>query len=172
MVFIKFEKTLFKFIRFRPRMGCNEYCYQYSSQPKEFCYYRPPTFEMIVKAYSILTSESYPLKYGEIDVFWIRSRTKPGRQFQLRVEKNQAYTGFKFIWCNCIGFNSCYTHIHIVTLAIKENYKIKGFISVDTLAPNKKSGRKKATTFSGAEANLTTNKSQTIYKLRATYSWK
>ena len=75
-------------------------------------------------------------------------------------------------WCTCIGFNACYTCKYIVTLAIKENYKIKGFIPVDTLAPNTKSGRKKATTLSGAETNLTPKKSLTINKLRATYTRK
>ena len=37
---------------------------QYSSQPKEFCYFWPPIFEMIVKANSILTSEPYPFTNG------------------------------------------------------------------------------------------------------------
>jgi hypothetical protein len=43
---------------------------------------------------------------------------------------------------------------HIVRLAIREKFKIKGFIPVDPLITNTKSGRKKATTLSGAEARF------------------
>ena len=62
--------------------------------------------------------------------------------------------------------------MHIVTLAIKEIFKINGFIPLDPLTPNTKSGRKKATTLSGTEANLTPNKSQSANELRVTYSGK
>jgi len=61
---------------------------------------------------------------------------------------------------------------HIVRLAIREKFKIKGFIPVDPLITNTKSGRKKATTLSGAEANLTPNKAQTSNNLRSTYTRK
>ncbi len=56
---------------------------------------------------------------------------------------------------------------HIVALAIKEKFKIKGFIPVDTLVPNNKSGRKKALTLDGKNANLTPNK-----RIRDTYKRK
>ena len=45
-----------------------------------------------------------------------------------------------------------------------EKFRIKGFIPIETLIPNNKSGRKKATTL---EANLTPNK-----KIRDTYKRK
>ena len=50
---------------------------------------------MIVKANSNLSSGLNPFTNCEINVFCIRSRSNHGRQYQLRVEDNQAYTGFK-----------------------------------------------------------------------------
>ena len=41
------------------------------------------------------------------------------------------------------GYNALYICKHIVTLAIKEKFQIKGFIPVDPLVSNTKSGRKK-----------------------------
>ena len=65
---------------------------QSSSQSKEFFYYRPPTFEMIVKANSILTSEPNPFTNGEINVFWIRINAdgffgidKPGSSISIKI---------------------------------------------------------------------------------------
>ena len=48
-----------------------------------------------------------------------------------------------------------------------EKFRIKGFIPIETLIPNNKSGRKKATTLAGKEANLMPNK-----KIRDTYKRK
>jgi hypothetical protein len=48
-----------------------------------------------------------------------------------------------------------------------EKFRIKGFIPVETLIVNNKSGRKKALTLAGKEANLTPNK-----KIRDTYKRK
>jgi hypothetical protein len=56
-------------------------------------------------------------------------------------------------------------------LAIKEKFETKGFMPVDPLISNTKYRRKKATTLSVAEANLTPNKAQTSNNLRSTYLW-
>jgi Tfp pilus assembly protein PilX len=76
---------------------------QFSCQPKEFCFYRPPTFDMIVKANRILEIEPNPFTSGGINVYYITSKSKAGYQYQLSVQDHQAYPGFKFVWCNCIG---------------------------------------------------------------------
>jgi hypothetical protein len=51
-----------------------------------------------------------------------------------------------------------------VALALVEKCGIKGFIPVETLIPNIKSGRKKVQTLAGKEDNLTPNK-----RIRDTY---
>ena len=56
-----------------------------------------------------------------------------------------------------------------MTSAIKKKFQIKGFIPVDPLVSNTKSGRKKATTLDEYRANLTPNKNT---QLRRTYKTK
>ena len=58
---------------------------------------------MILKENRILEIEPNPFTRGGINVFYIISKSKAGYQYQLRVDDHQAYPGFKFVWCNCIG---------------------------------------------------------------------
>ena len=48
---------------------------QYSCQPKDFCYYRPPTFDMIVQANNMLTTNPNPFNSGGVNVFYINSKS-------------------------------------------------------------------------------------------------
>ena len=48
---------------------------------------------------------------------------------------------------------------NIVVFAVKQKFKIKGFITVETLTPNNRSGIKNAQTLDGKNFNLTPNKS-------------
>ena len=57
----------------------------------------------------------------------------------------------------------------VVYEAMRDKFRIKGFIPIETLVPNNKSGRRKALTLQGKAANLTPNKST---KLRNTYKRK
>jgi hypothetical protein len=164
----------------------------YSVQPKEFKFYREPTYDMIVKANEILTNGSDPIVSGGLNIYLIRSQSRPAVNYRLVVEDNQTYSGFKFVYCTCIskfnlfnqnylifclffknfnikGYHACYTCKHIVALAMRDKFRIKGFIPIETLVPNNKSGRRKALTLQGKAANLTPNKST---KLRNTYKRK
>ena len=81
---------------------------QYSCQPKDFCYYRPPTFDMIVQANNMLTTNPNPFNSGGVNVFYINSKSKVNI-YRLIVEDHQTYPGFKFVFCNCIGIvKFCY----------------------------------------------------------------
>ncbi len=53
------------------------------------------------------------------------------------------------------GYHACYTCKHVVALAMRDKFRIKGFIPIETLVPNNKSGRRKALTLQGKAANLT-----------------
>ena len=77
----------------------------YSVQPKEFCFYRPPTYDMIVKANDILSNNSNVFTSEVINFYWITSQTKPTISYRLAVEDNQSYPGFKFVYCTCIGIH-------------------------------------------------------------------
>ena len=44
---------------------------QYSVQPKEFCFYRPPTYEMIVKGNDILVKNKHPFTNAGINSHWL-----------------------------------------------------------------------------------------------------
>ena len=77
----------------------------YSVQPKEFCYYRPPTYDMIVKANDILSSNLNALTSGGINIYWIASQSR-STSYRLGVEDHQYYPSFKFVYCTCIGI--CY----------------------------------------------------------------
>jgi hypothetical protein len=81
---------------------------QYSVQPKEFCYYRQPTYEMIVKADNLLNTNPQPFTSGGVNVYFIESFSKPGMTYHLTVEDHQIYQGFKFVYCSCIGMSIFY----------------------------------------------------------------
>ena len=75
----------------------------YSVQPKEFCFYRQPTYDMIVRANDILSTNPNPFTNGGVNIFWISSQTKASVSHRLTVEENQTYSGFKFVYCTCIS---------------------------------------------------------------------
>ena len=77
---------------------------QYSCQPKEFCYYRPPnTFDKIKQAHDILFRNSNPFTNFGVNGYWIQSQSKPSWNYQLLVQDNLTCPDFKFVSCSCIG---------------------------------------------------------------------
>jgi hypothetical protein len=67
----------------------NKIVNHYSVQPKEFKFYREPTYDMIVKANEILTNGSDPIVSGGLNIYLIRSQSRPSVNYRSVVEDNQ-----------------------------------------------------------------------------------
>ena len=52
---------------------------------------------MIKQAHDILNHNSNPFTNFGVNGYWITSQSKPGWNYQLRVEENLTYPGFKFV---------------------------------------------------------------------------
>jgi hypothetical protein len=97
----------------------------YSVQPKEFKYYREPTYDMIVKANEILTNGNDPIVSGGLNIYLIRSQSKPAVNYRMVVEDNQMYSGFKFVYCTCISKFNSFNQNYLIFCLIFINFNIR-----------------------------------------------
>ena len=111
---------------------------QYSYQPKEFKFYREPTFDQIKLANEIADDEfSYTLVGNNCFSYQAQ-----GKGYLLRIGDSIHYNGYKTVNCSCINYNEKYVCKHSIGLAIKHNLKLKGFELKTTLPANKSRGDK------------------------------
>ena len=102
---------------------------QFSYQPKEFCFFRAPHFDVIKKANEICNDDSCFIQNSS-NTFWYKSR------YILQVEDSLKYAGFKLISCSCIDFYTNLNCKHTIALAIFRDFKFKGFELKKKLSAN------------------------------------